>query len=139
MKPTLASVPAPRLPTSSCQALEFELQGQSHHVQAFVALVNREFRAHRTLGYYARELKLTPNHLNALCRRHLQQTASALVHARVIGEAKRQLGQSGAPVGAVARTLGFADASYFGRYFKKHVLLTPLAFRQLNPPAEPRH
>jgi len=107
-----------------------ELRG-CHHVRAFAALISREFRTHHNVGYYAKQLGLTPNYLNALCQRHCQQTASAILHAQIT-EAKRQLCHSRVPVAVVAQTLGFADASYFARYFKKHVLLTPLAFRLTN-------
>jgi AraC family transcriptional activator of pobA len=86
------------------------------------------------VGFYAGRLALTANHLNALCRRVLNKTASALIHERVVAEAQRRLVHSAQPVAEVADALGFDDASYFTRYFKKYVGQTPEDFRQ-HPPA----
>ncbi len=102
-------------------------------VQAFAQLVDQDFRSQKTVRDYAERLRVTPNHLNALCRRLLNQTASGLLHARVVAEAQLLLRQSDASVAAVAQALGFADTSYFGRYFKKYVRQTPTAFREAGP------
>jgi AraC-like DNA-binding protein len=100
------------------------------HVREFGRLLNQHFRAEKTVGYYAERLSLTANHLNAICRRLLNKTASDLIHERVVTEAQRQLKHSAQSVAQVADALGFEDASYFARYFKKYVGQTPEAFRQ---------
>lgn len=99
-------------------------------VRRFGQLLNAHFRTEKTVGYYAGALALTANHLNAICRRVLDKTASALIHERVVAEAQRLLTHSAQSVGQVADAVGFADASYFARYFRKYVGLTPEAFRQ---------
>ncbi|MBC6605583.1 helix-turn-helix domain-containing protein [Hymenobacter sp. BT188] len=100
------------------------------HIREFGRLLNEHFRNEKTVGYYAERLSLTANHLNAICRRLLNKTASALIHERVVAEAQRQLKHSAQSVAQVADALGFEDASYFTRYFKKYVGQTPEAFRQ---------
>ncbi|MBF9142855.1 AraC family transcriptional regulator [Hymenobacter properus] len=102
-------------------------------VRAFSQLLDAHFRTEKTVRFYADRLALTANHLNALCRRLLNQTASDLIHERVITEAQRRLVHSADTVGQVADALGFEDPSYFTRYFKKYVGHTPEAFRQLQP------
>ncbi|MDU0371971.1 helix-turn-helix transcriptional regulator [Hymenobacter endophyticus] len=104
--------------------------GDNPQVAAFEYLINRHFRSQKVLRDYADQLQLSPNHLNALCRRVLRKTASDRLHERIVLEAKRLLLSSSQSVGQVALTLGFGDASYFGRYFKKYVHVTPEAFRQ---------
>ncbi|MCB2378530.1 AraC family transcriptional regulator [Hymenobacter sp. BT635] len=99
-------------------------------VRAFGQLLNAHFRAEKSVRYYAERLALTANHLNAICRRVLNKTASDLIHERVVAEAKRQLTHSAQSVAQVAAALGFDDASYFARYFRKYVGQTPEAFRQ---------
>ena len=47
-----------------------------------------------------------------------------------MAEAQRQLHHSADSVAQLARALGYDDASYFSRVFKKHVGLTPEAFRR---------
>ncbi len=102
-------------------------------VRAFSQLLDAHFRTEKTVRYYADQLALTANHLNALCRRVVNQTASALIHERVITEAQRRLAHSAQSVGQIADQLGFEDASYFTRYFKKYVGQTPETFRQHQP------
>ncbi|MCB2406491.1 AraC family transcriptional regulator [Hymenobacter lucidus] len=99
-------------------------------VREFGQLLNAHFRAEKTVRYYANKLALTANHLNAICRRILNKTASDLIHERVVAEAKRLLTHSAQSVAQVADAVGFEDASYFTRYFKKYVGQPPEAFRQ---------
>lgn len=113
------------------------LQAQTTHgllqVREFGLLLNQHFRAEKTVRYYAERLHLTPNHLNAICRRILNKTASQLIHERVVVEAKRLLSHSAQTVTQVADVLGFDDASYFARYFRKYTGSAPEAFRQQLP------
>ena len=102
-------------------------------VRAFSQLLEAHFRTEKTVRYYAGRLALTANHLNAICRRVLNKTASDLIHERVVVEAQRGLAHSAQSVGQLADQLGFEDASYFARYFKKYVGQTPELFRQQLP------
>jgi AraC-like DNA-binding protein len=99
-------------------------------IRQFGALLNQHYRTKRSVREYANLLHLTPNYLNALCQRVLGQTASDLVHARVVLEAQRLLTHSGLAVAQVADKLGFEDPSYFGRYFRKYAGQSPEAYRQ---------
>lgn len=99
-------------------------------VRQFGALLNQHYRRKRTVQEYAGLLHLTAGHLNAVCRRVLNKTASTLIHERVIVEAQRLLTHSALSVAQVAAELGFDDASYFGRYFRKYAGLPPEAYRQ---------
>jgi AraC family transcriptional activator of pobA len=94
-------------------------------LREFGQLLNQHFRTQRSVQHYADLLHISPNHLNALCRRQLGKTASTLIQERVLVEAQRLLRHTDATVGQVADTLGFEDASYFGRYFRKHTGQTP--------------
>ena len=113
--------------------LEPAQQVPSHalqQVRAFSQLLDAHFRTEKSVRYYADKLAVTANHLNALCRRIVNQTASDLIHERVITEAQRLLAHSAQSVSQIADQLGFEDASYFTRYFKKYVGQTPEPFRQ---------
>ncbi len=109
-------------------APEAALGGQQ--VRAFSALLNQHFRQEKTVGFYADRLHVTPNHLTAICQRVVGHPARHLILARVMAEAQRLLRHAASPVAEVAATLGYDDASYFSRAFKKHVGVTPEAFRR---------
>ena len=99
-------------------------------IRQFGALLNQHFRTRRSVRDYAALLHVSANYLNAQCRRVLNKTASALIHERVVTEAQRLLSHSALGVAQVAYELGFEDASYFVRYFRKYTGTTPEAFRQ---------
>ncbi|MBO0358849.1 helix-turn-helix domain-containing protein [Hymenobacter sp. BT186] len=113
-----APAPAPDEPRHAQQVL-----------REFGASINQQFRVHREVQYYADQLHVSPNHLNALCRRQLGKTASSFIQERVMMEARRLLRHTDATVAQIADTLGFEDASYFSRYFRKHTGLTAEVFR----------
>ncbi|GAB3843094.1 helix-turn-helix domain-containing protein [Hymenobacter jeollabukensis] len=103
---------------------------QVQQLHQFEELLEQHFRTKKTVQTYAQWLNLTPNHLNALCRRHRGHTASDLIQQRVVVEAQRLLVHSRQPVKQIAAELGFQDASYFGRFFRKRTGLTPDQFRE---------
>ena len=52
------------------------------------------------------------------------------VHTLRLEEAKQMLESGDAPVEAVALEVGYQDASFFGRLFRRHVGLTPAQYRR---------
>ena len=98
-------------------------------VAQFQALVDQHFRRLHRVADYAGLLAVTPGHLNQLTRAATGHTASALIEARLVLEAKRLLAHSDAPAAEIAAELGFPDASYFGRFFRRHAAQPPGAFR----------
>jgi AraC-like DNA-binding protein len=106
-------------------------------LREFGLLINQHLRESRTVQHYADQLHISPNHLNALCRRHLGKTASRLIQERVVLEARRLLTHSTQTVAQIADALGFEDASYFGRYFRKHTNTTPEQYRKAEQQAQP--
>lgn len=99
------------------------------HVQRYRALVDAQFRRQPALGELAAQLGITPTQLNRVCRRVLGQPALAVLHARLLLEAQRELGYTAMSVKQVAIGLGFADAGYFCRFFRRQAGCTPGAWR----------
>lgn len=77
----------------------------------------------------ADQLGLSPQNLNAICRKASGKSASELIIEQVIMEAKRYLIHSDKNIGEIAFTLNFTDPSHFVKYFKKVAGETPQAFR----------
>ena len=98
-------------------------------VQRYRALVELHLRRHQPLGFYARQLKVTPDHLSRSCRAVTGLSALELLHERLLLEARRLLAHTDAPVVEVARELGFADPAYFSRFFARQSGLAPQACR----------
>jgi AraC family transcriptional activator of pobA len=98
-------------------------------VQRYRALLEIHWRRRPTLGVFAAELNVTPDHLSRACRAAVGLSALALMHERVLLEARRLLAYTDAGVAEVARELGFADPAHFSRFFARGAGRSPLAYR----------
>ncbi len=100
------------------------------HLQRFRALLDRDYRTHKSVAFYAGKLGITPTQLNRVCRELLGKSALGAISARLLLEAERDLVYTFIGVKEIALSLGFSDAGYFSRFFSKHKRCTPTQFRQ---------
>jgi len=96
---------------------------------SFQKLVEQHYIKLRLPKDYAAMLYITPNHLNALCKDVLGQSAGEVIRGRVLLEAKRLLVNLNLSISAIAYQLNFTDNSYFSKFFKKYEGITPEEFR----------
>lgn len=94
------------------------------------SLIDAHYKAEKLVAFYADQLNISANYLNILCKRYFNVSATALIHERLILEAKRILLTTEKPIKVIAFDLGFYDVAYFSRFFKKHTQITPHAFRE---------
>jgi AraC-like DNA-binding protein len=83
----------------------------------------------RTASEFADQLNVHVNHLNRAIKITTQKTTSQFIAERVLQEAKIMLRHSNWNVGEIAYSLGFNELTHFNNFFKKHVNLSPLKFR----------
>lgn len=95
----------------------------------FRKLVNQFYAEKRLPKDYAAMLYITPNHLNALSNELLGKPAGELIRDRILLEAKRLLVNANLTITEIAFKLNFTDSSYFTKFFKKYMLITPEEFR----------
>ncbi|RVT96529.1 helix-turn-helix domain-containing protein [Mucilaginibacter limnophilus] len=96
----------------------------------FRKLIEQNYTTLKLPKDYAALLYITPNHLNALCNDILGISAGEVIRQRVSLEAKRMLINPKLSIADIAGRLGFADNSYFARFFKKQADMTPEEFRR---------
>ncbi|MFC7526536.1 helix-turn-helix domain-containing protein [Parapedobacter sp. GCM10030251] len=113
------------------QAPRTKRLGSMDTFQRFEALLSDTGMLRNHVAYYAERLNTTPQNLNAICRRTTGQSATAVLAGHILGEAKRLLRYTDMNLGEIASRLDFGDNSHFIKYFKRHVGITPNAFRQL--------
>lgn len=99
------------------------------HVERFRALVEAEYRRQPSLAALAARLGITPTQLNRVCQRVLGRPALDVLHARLALEAQRELAYTAMSVKQIALGLGFADAAYFTRFFRRRAGCAPTAWR----------
>lgn len=95
----------------------------------FRHLIETHLAEHRPLSFYAASLGLTVRTLHRLCLQHLGCTPLEAINRRLTSEAQRLLRYTNASVAQVAETLGFADASYFSRFYLRMTGRRPVAER----------
>jgi AraC family transcriptional regulator, transcriptional activator of pobA len=100
------------------------------YLRRFRALIEEQFLHHWPTQRFAQELGLSETSLNRLCRRLAGTTAFDLIQQRVALEARRKLMYSTNSVCAIAIELGFKDAAYFCRFFRRHCGASPNDFRR---------
>jgi AraC family transcriptional activator of pobA len=99
------------------------------HVQRFRALVEAQFRQQPSLAALAARLAITPTQLNRVCHQVLGHNALGVLHQRLVLEAQRDLAYTAMSVKQIALALGFGDAAYFTRFFRRCTGKTPTAWR----------
>jgi AraC-like DNA-binding protein len=95
----------------------------------FNLLVEADFRAEHSVNYYAQRLNKSPKTLSNLFALYSQKTPTQVIQCRVIIEAKRLLLYTNKSVKQITYELGFEDPAYFSNFFKRHISLSPLEFR----------
>ena len=93
--------------------------------EAFLELVQTHYREHRNMCFYAEKLCLTPKYLSQVIWEVSDRHAPDWIRDCVILEAKALLKSGQYTVQQVSDSLNFANASFFGKYFKAVVGCTP--------------
>lgn len=93
--------------------------------EAFLELVQTHYREHRNMCFYAEKLCLTPKYLSQVIWEVSDRHAPDWIRDYVILEAKALLKSGRYTVQQVGDFLNFANASFFGKYFKAAVGCTP--------------
>ena len=101
-------------------------------VLLFRDLLEENFKKHKQVNYYAKEILLTEKRLNVATTKVLGKSPKEVVDERVILEAKRILVHTAESVKEIAYQLGFEEPTNFVKYFKKHTAVTPTEFRAQN-------
>lgn len=78
---------------------------------------------------YAGMMNISAGHLSEVVKEQSGKPAIAHIHERLMVEAKRLLFHTDQSIKEIAFALGFEDASYFNRFFKRLALTTPAYYR----------
>lgn len=108
----------------------------------FLELLERQFPVDdehrhielRTPSDFARQLSVHVNHLNRAVKAVMQKTTSELIAERLVRESVILLRHSNWSVSEIAWALGFSETTHFNNFFKKHVLMSPLKYKNSGAP-----
>lgn len=105
-------------------------KGKGHIlVKKFFQLIEENYYKNLTVSEYADKLALTPNHLTQTVNQLTGKTSSQIIKAKQILEIKRLLVHTNLSVTEIATRLNFPDQSYFAKFFKREIGISPLQYR----------
>jgi len=112
---------------------EGDMLRQSDRIyRRFMLMLAENSNANRSVKSYADELCVSPKYLTSVCRKHSDYTAGELIAASVVGRIKQLLLYSDLSIKEVAAEMGFDNLSFFGKYVRKHLGLSPNHYRKAN-------
>jgi len=103
---------------------------KQERLEEFLHLLESQIIKYKQVSDYTQLLNLSSYQLNSITKTLLGKTSSMLINEQIILEAKRQLLATSKQVNQIAFYLGYDDASYFIRFFKKHTKYSPESFRK---------
>lgn len=98
-------------------------------LRTFQAKIDECFRERHEVSAYAAMLNLSAGHLSEVVKTQSGRPAIKHIHERLVLEARRLLFHTGTSLKEIAFDLGFSDASYFNRFFKRETGATPADYR----------
>jgi AraC-like DNA-binding protein len=98
-------------------------------LKRYLAKIGESYKQLHEVADYASLLNISPGHLSDVVKQQSGKPAIAHIHERLVLEAKRLLFHTDQVIKEIAFHLGFEDASYFSRFFKRLTGQTPQAYR----------
>lgn len=96
----------------------------------FKRLITKQFVTGQSVQEYAGQLGVSVNHLYKTVKATTGYAPGHLIRQEVVLEAKRLFQHTDMTATEIGYRLGFDDTSYFGRFFKREVGVSPGQFRQ---------
>ena len=101
------------------------------YFRQFTELLGEHYKHERSVGFYARQLCITPKYLTTLIKRISGKSVSEWIDNYVILEAKTLLKYSNMSVQEISYQLNFPNQSFFGCYFKRLTGMSPSQYKAL--------
>ena len=95
----------------------------------FAQLVIQYYKEKRNVTWYAEKMGITQAYLCNTVKQTTGRTCVDIISAMVIMDAKSQLKLTKQSIQDISESLNFANMSFFGKYFKRYVGVSPLEYR----------
>jgi AraC-like DNA-binding protein len=95
----------------------------------FMRLVEQSDGRIRRVDYFASQLNVTPKYLSTLLKETMSRRPSEMIKLFTLKAIERRLRYTDMTMQEIANDLKFPNASFFGKYVKEHLGMTPLEYR----------
>ncbi|MCS3531700.1 AraC family transcriptional regulator [Chryseobacterium sp. JUb7] len=106
-----------------------EKDGNKDIFLKFTKLIRENIRHQKTVQYYADQLFVSNKYLIEIIKKASGKTPHQVIDETLLKEAFVMLGNPEVTISEIAFELQFNSASAFGRFFKKHTLISPSEYR----------
>jgi AraC family transcriptional regulator, transcriptional activator of pobA len=96
----------------------------------FLHLLRSDYKNNRSIEFYADKLCLTPKYLSKVVKESSGKSASEWINDFVIMEAKALIKSTNMTIQQISDELNFPSQSFFGKYFKRHVDMSPKEYKK---------
>lgn len=96
----------------------------------FIKLLEQNFKTERRVGWYAQQLDITAKYLSETVKSVSHRTPNEWIDNYVTIEMRVLLRNSTKSIKEISENLNFANQSFFGKYFKEHVGMSPSEYRK---------
>ena len=97
----------------------------------FLELAKENFRKERQLQFYADTLCITPRYLSRVVKECTGSSAAEWIERCVVLEARALLKSTNMTIQQISDELNFPSQTFFGKYFKRRVGMSPKEYRRV--------
>ncbi|MBD8080852.1 helix-turn-helix domain-containing protein [Chryseobacterium caseinilyticum] len=101
-------------------------------VNRFRVLLQKDFKEHKIVSYYAQALNVTSRKLTEMTEFVTGKTAKQIITEKVIAECYRLLKYSGFTISEISFRLGFSNEGNFTHFIKKHTGKNPSEIKAMS-------
>ncbi len=105
------------------------LDRKTEMYQEYWQLVSKHYQIWHHVAQYADAMRISLPHLCATVKQASGKTAGDIINEAILTDAKSQLKITNTPIKGIAVSLGFEDVTFFNRFFKARVGMTPKEYR----------
>lgn len=106
------------------------LKRADHIFRRFLEKLASDNGTHRSVQYYANELFYTSKYLSKVVKEVSGRTPLEFINEHTIGLISHQLKHTDKTISEIADEFEFATLSFFGKYVKAHLGMSPLNYRK---------
>lgn len=96
----------------------------------FIDLIESTYPKPRSVSYYAERLNVTPKYFSYVCKQAGGQKATVIIDQYVVKDIVYMMNHTQKSIKEIACELDFPNHSFFGKYVKKHLGVSPKNYRE---------
>lgn len=98
----------------------------------FTMLLSDETPHHHDVAFYADRLCVSRKYLSAVCKQQSGKTCADLIHDVTVSHIRQSLLSTDKTIKEIAMETGFQNLSFFGKFVKRELGMSPRAYRRVN-------